>query len=256
MANEMQQRLVRDDDDDFDPAYADLFSMKVHHGGKFTPKGRREYVLDNISFVDFAGYENKVIDVYIEHDFTTLDRYFNGPRDGIVIDDNIPPLPSHSEGFPKVSLQTPPSSKPLTIGEEIQLKSSEISWVDRDDCAEDMGYDSSKGKEPEVDTSGSNNGKESEKLNGLPYKHVVAAIWNAIENQMNGGIPEDWVHPCYRLKTWKTISLRQGEIPWLEREDYREDIGCGSSKGKETKEEASGNEAEYFDPFEDLDDIL
>nr|GEZ27709.1 hypothetical protein [Tanacetum cinerariifolium] len=133
------QRLVSDDDDDFDPltvlAYADLFSMKVHHGGKFTPKCKREYVLD---------------------------RYFNGPRDGIVIDDNIPPPPSHSEGFTKVSLQTPPSSKPLTIGEEIQLKSSEISWVDRDDCAEDMGYGSSKGKEPEVDTSGSNKGKESE----------------------------------------------------------------------------------------------
>nr|GEY42110.1 hypothetical protein [Tanacetum cinerariifolium] len=51
--------------------------------------------------------------------------------------------------------------------------------------------------------------------------------------------------------------------------DSEEDISCDSSKGKETKVEvscsnkakeigvkASGNEAEYFDPFEDLDDIL
>nr|GEW56297.1 transposase, mutator type [Tanacetum cinerariifolium] len=50
--------------------------------------------------------------------------------------------------------------------------------------------------------------------------------------------------------------IEEGEIPWLERKDCGEDIGCGSSKGKETKVEANGNVTEYYDPFEDLDDIL
>ncbi|GJZ75842.1 hypothetical protein Tco_0640307 [Tanacetum coccineum] len=50
--------------------------------------------------------------------------------------------------------------------------------------------------------------------------------------------------------------LRPCEIPWLEREDYEEDISCGSSKGKEIEVETSGKEAKYFDPFEDIDDIL
>nr|GEU28900.1 hypothetical protein [Tanacetum cinerariifolium] len=99
--------------------YIDLFSIKVNYGDSFTPKGGREYILDT---------------------------YYNGPRDGVLTDDNMPTSPMDIEG---------PS-----------------------------------------------------------------------------------------------------EIPWLERKDCREDIGCGSSKCKETKVEASDNVTEYYDPFEDLDDIL
>nr|GEV64593.1 transposase, MuDR, plant [Tanacetum cinerariifolium] len=52
----MKQLLLREDDD-FDlvtvyDTYKDLLSMKVHHGGSFTPKGGKEYILANISFVD------------------------------------------------------------------------------------------------------------------------------------------------------------------------------------------------------------
>ncbi|GKE96327.1 hypothetical protein Tco_1581182, partial [Tanacetum coccineum] len=46
------QWLVREEGD-FDlvtiyDTYKDLFSMKVHHGGSFTPKGGREYVLEDV----------------------------------------------------------------------------------------------------------------------------------------------------------------------------------------------------------------
>ncbi|GKC17915.1 mutator type transposase, partial [Tanacetum coccineum] len=42
-------------------------------------------------------------------------------------------------------------------------------------------------------------------LTGLPCKHGVAAVWNAVENGLNASIPEDWVHLCYRLKTWEIV---------------------------------------------------
>nr|GEX02767.1 transposase, MuDR [Tanacetum cinerariifolium] len=46
----MQQWFVRDDNDasgaeNVYETSTDLFSMKVYHGGSFTPKGRSEYVL-------------------------------------------------------------------------------------------------------------------------------------------------------------------------------------------------------------------
>ncbi|GJU71325.1 putative lipoxygenase 6, partial [Tanacetum coccineum] len=40
-------------------------------------------------------------------------------------------------------------------------------------------------------------------VSGLPCKHAVAAIHNMAENGMNVGLPEVWVHPSYRLDTWK-----------------------------------------------------
>ncbi|GKE23645.1 hypothetical protein Tco_1435157 [Tanacetum coccineum] len=243
MVNEMQQWLVREEDDidaTIYDIYKDLFSMKVHHGGSFTPKGRREYVLGNISFVDLLGINsfsvyivddivkeleysstgmsyyhfmipttnldyglvalgsdhdvkellkyvsgNKLIELYIEHDTKTLDTYSNGHRDGVItdeLDDNMPPSPTISKGFTKLCLETPSSSKPLTIGEDIQLnyeervrkriihikgpfnprpgviylgnphllRQGEIPWVNRENCGEDIGCSSSKGKELEL----------------------------------------------------------------------------------------------------------
>ncbi|GJX04193.1 hypothetical protein Tco_0190109 [Tanacetum coccineum] len=114
--------------------------MNVHHGGSFTPKGGREYVLGNISFVDLLDIKvfsvhtvddivkqvrysakevryyhfmitildyglaalasdqdvvellkyvprNKLTDLYIEHGTTTLDKYYKGPRDGVIIEE-------------------------------------------------------------------------------------------------------------------------------------------------------------------------
>ncbi|GKB51436.1 hypothetical protein Tco_0902189, partial [Tanacetum coccineum] len=158
---------------------------------------------------------NKVIDLYIEHDSTTLDTYFNGPRDRALIDDNMPPSPSDSEGITKLSLQTPSSSKPLTICQAIQLK-----------------YEERVRK-----------GRIHIKIPFNPMPYVIYL----------GNLP----------------LLKSGEIPWVAKEDYGEDIGCYSSKGKETKIEAGGsskgkelevesssNETYYFDSFEDLDDIL
>lgn len=40
-------------------------------------------------------------------------------------------------------------------------------------------------------------------VSGLPCKHAVAAIHNMAENGMSVGLPEAWVHPSYRLDTWK-----------------------------------------------------
>ncbi|GJS85664.1 mutator type transposase [Tanacetum coccineum] len=158
---------------------------------------------------------NKVIDLYIEHDSTTLDIYFNGPRDRALIDDNMPPSPSDSKGITKLFLQTPPSSKPLTICQAIQLKYEERVRKGRIHIK-------------------------------IPFNPRPCVIYL-------GNLP----------------LLKSGEIPWVAKEDYGEDIGCYSSKGKETKIEAGGsskgkelevesssNETYYFDPFEDLDDIL
>nr|GEW15226.1 hypothetical protein [Tanacetum cinerariifolium] len=38
-------------------------------------------------------------------------------------------------------------------------------------------------------------------LNGIPCKHVVAAIYNMYENLMGVAIPKQWVHVAYRLET-------------------------------------------------------
>ena len=42
-------------------------------------------------------------------------------------------------------------------------------------------------------------------LTGIPCKHAVATIWNMAANRVEVGLPETWVHPCYRLDTWRTV---------------------------------------------------
>lgn len=42
-------------------------------------------------------------------------------------------------------------------------------------------------------------------LTGMPCKHAVATIWYMASNGENVGIPEDWVHPCYTLATWRDV---------------------------------------------------
>lgn len=39
----------------------------------------------------------------------------------------------------------------------------------------------------------------------MPCKHVVATIWDMSLNDQQVAIPERWVHPCYWLKTWKSM---------------------------------------------------
>ncbi|GJY48168.1 mutator type transposase [Tanacetum coccineum] len=70
-----------------------------------------------------------------------------------------------------------------------------------------VGVDTNKGIYPVADAVVEAETKSSWKweLTGLPCKHGVAAIWNAVENGLNASIPEDWVHPCYRLKTWEIV---------------------------------------------------
>ncbi|KAL4563559.1 hypothetical protein LXL04_027602 [Taraxacum kok-saghyz] len=40
---------------------------------------------------------------------------------------------------------------------------------------------------------------------GIICKHAVCAIWDKILNGENAQEPEQWVHPCYRLDTWKAM---------------------------------------------------
>ena len=42
-------------------------------------------------------------------------------------------------------------------------------------------------------------------LTGIPCKHAVATNWNMTLNNQQAGLPEEWVHPCYRLDTWKKV---------------------------------------------------
>ncbi|XP_071738935.1 uncharacterized protein [Rutidosis leptorrhynchoides] len=40
-------------------------------------------------------------------------------------------------------------------------------------------------------------------LTGMPCRHAVAAIWDMGRHSGNVGFIESWVHPVYRLDTWK-----------------------------------------------------
>lgn len=40
---------------------------------------------------------------------------------------------------------------------------------------------------------------------GFPCRHAVCAIWDKIENGENAPHVDEWVHPCYRLSTWKAM---------------------------------------------------
>ncbi|GKE08992.1 mutator type transposase, partial [Tanacetum coccineum] len=53
----------------------------------------------------------------------------------------------------------------------------------------------------------------------FPCKHAVASNWNMAANRIEVGLPESWVHPCYRLKTWKQVYSHhinpiRGKIMW------------------------------------------
>ncbi|GKE44799.1 mutator type transposase [Tanacetum coccineum] len=55
-------------------------------------------------------------------------------------------------------------------------------------------------------------------LTGIPCKHVVTTNWvMSLNNEVS--IPKEWVHPCYRLDTWKKVySFKiipiRGRIHW------------------------------------------
>ncbi|GJX80355.1 mutator type transposase [Tanacetum coccineum] len=56
-------------------------------------------------------------------------------------------------------------------------------------------------------------------ITGFPCKHAVASNWNMAANRMEVGLPESWVHPCYRLETWKQVYSHhinpiRGKIMW------------------------------------------
>ncbi|XP_022031409.1 uncharacterized protein LOC110932378 [Helianthus annuus] len=43
-------------------------------------------------------------------------------------------------------------------------------------------------------------------ITGIPCKHGVAAIWyKAASNGQQVGILESWVHPVYRMDTWRQV---------------------------------------------------
>ncbi|XP_023736423.2 uncharacterized protein LOC111884348 [Lactuca sativa] len=42
-------------------------------------------------------------------------------------------------------------------------------------------------------------------LTGIPCKHALVAIWDMQKNKQNVGVPEEWVHATYWLKTWKEM---------------------------------------------------
>ena len=42
-------------------------------------------------------------------------------------------------------------------------------------------------------------------LTGMPCKHAVAALWDLAGHKEGVGIPENWVHECYWLTTWKKV---------------------------------------------------
>nr|GEV41800.1 hypothetical protein [Tanacetum cinerariifolium] len=57
-----------------------------------------------------------------------------------------------------------------------------------------------------------------QELTGIPCKHAVATNWVMSLNN-EAGILEEWVHPCYRLDTWKKVySFKikpiRGRIHW------------------------------------------
>ncbi|GJW65266.1 hypothetical protein Tco_0117150 [Tanacetum coccineum] len=328
MVNEMLQ-LVRKEDD-FDPItvydiYKDLFSMKVHYGGSFNPKVGREYILEvrfyhfiipgiNLDYCLVAlGSDkevkeivihvtrNKVIDLYIEHDTTTLNTYFNERKDGVItdeLDDNMPPSPTNSEGFTKLCLQTPFTSKTLTIDIYKDLFSMKVHYggsfnpkvgreyilevrfyhfmipgINLDYCLVALGSDKEVKEivihvtrnelDDNMPPSPTNNEGFTKLYLQTPSSSKHLTISEAIqlkyeERERKRLIPIEGPFNSRPgvIYLGNLPLLRPCEIPWIDREDCGDDIGCSSSKGKEQEVEANGNEAYYFDPFEDLDDIL
>lgn len=46
-------------------------------------------------------------------------------------------------------------------------------------------------------------------ITGIVCKHAVCAIWEHVQNGENAQDPEQWVHPCYRLETWRAMYLHK-----------------------------------------------
>nr|KAJ0192935.1 hypothetical protein LSAT_V11C800437340 [Lactuca sativa] len=44
---------------------------------------------------------------------------------------------------------------------------------------------------------------------GFPCMHVVSNIWKKIENGEESPDVQDWVHPCYKLSTWRAVYLNK-----------------------------------------------
>ncbi|GKA41436.1 reverse transcriptase domain-containing protein [Tanacetum coccineum] len=56
-------------------------------------------------------------------------------------------------------------------------------------------------------------------LTGIPCAHAIAANYNMALNGIQVGIPEEWVHKCYWLATWKhtysyTLGCLNGRVMW------------------------------------------
>ncbi|GKB09220.1 hypothetical protein Tco_0837532 [Tanacetum coccineum] len=71
MVQVMQQWYMLEDGEHFDSqvvyeSYENLFSMKVHHGGSFSPRPGRECVLGNISFIDLVDIDEFSMHVLVD----------------------------------------------------------------------------------------------------------------------------------------------------------------------------------------------
>nr|GEZ40992.1 hypothetical protein [Tanacetum cinerariifolium] len=56
-------------------------------------------------------------------------------------------------------------------------------------------------------------------LTGIPCAHDIATNYNMALNGIQVGIPEEWVHKCYWLATWKhaysyTLGCLNGKVMW------------------------------------------
>ncbi|GJZ53293.1 mutator type transposase [Tanacetum coccineum] len=56
-------------------------------------------------------------------------------------------------------------------------------------------------------------------LTGIPCAHAIATNYNMALNGIQVGIPEEWVHKCYWLATWKhaysyTLRCLNGKVMW------------------------------------------
>ncbi|GKC71898.1 mutator type transposase [Tanacetum coccineum] len=70
-------------------------------------------------------------------------------------------------------------------------------------------------------TVGFNGGKSMRKweLTSIPCAHAIATNYNMALNGIQVGIPEEWVHKCYWLATWKhaytyTLGCLNGKVMW------------------------------------------
>ncbi|XP_021994149.1 uncharacterized protein LOC110890805 [Helianthus annuus] len=73
-------------------------------------------------------------------------------------------------------------------------------------------------------------------ISGIPCKHAVAVNWDMAAHKQQVGPPEDWVHPCYYLDTWKkAYSYKAGRPKKKRRRDQVEVEDAMEKKGKLTR---------------------